>query len=280
MAIPGHLVTVTVGPASRTVIPLATVKTELGITGSGSDTKLSRIIAAVGRVFAGPEGMRRAFWRQTLSEQSPGYGGQVLPLSHWPVESVTSVTLGTSTVTASTYSVAQQRKDGLYSSSGWTRTGRPALGGSISGIASYDLDYTTVYVGGWVMPDKISEWAASTAYSVGDFVESTDPADLLLFECTTAGTSASTEPTWPTTAAGTVTDSTVTWTARAAVKLPEDIQEMALATVMEWFKPGLSPAPPGIAEDAWDGGRIRYDTAATVGRVLPGAFSSALAEYR
>lgn len=41
----------------------------------------------------------------------------------------------------------------------------------------------------------------------------------LLFEATVAGTSATTEPTWPTTVGGTVVDGTVTWTARAAARV-------------------------------------------------------------
>lgn len=59
-------------------------------------------------------------------------------------------------------------------------------------------------------------WAASTAYAAGAFVRPTSVTDTneLVFECTTAGTSAATEPTWPTADAGTVTDGTVTWTGR------------------------------------------------------------------
>lgn len=58
-----------------------------------------------------------------------------------------------------------------------------------------------------------SDWAASTAYVRGDYVQPTT-ATGLTYECTTAGTSDASEPTWPTTAGGTVVDNTVTWTAR------------------------------------------------------------------
>lgn len=54
-------------------------------------------------------------------------------------------------------------------------------------------------------------WAASTAYSVGDYVLPTAPNGHM-YKCTTAGTSGSTQPTWPTTNNGTVTDGTVVWT--------------------------------------------------------------------
>lgn len=64
---------------------------------------------------------------------------------------------------------------------------RPATGGSASPTA----------------------WAASTAYSVGDTAQPTT-ANGYYYRCTVAGTSGSTEPTWPTTS-GTVADGGVTW---------------------------------------------------------------------
>lgn len=54
-------------------------------------------------------------------------------------------------------------------------------------------------------------WAATTAYSLGDRVVPTS-SNGFYYECTTAGTSAGTEPTWPTTIGNTVVDGTVTWT--------------------------------------------------------------------
>ena len=56
------------------------------------------------------------------------------------------------------------------------------------------------------------EWAASTAYNVGDYVVTGTPTNGRLYKCTTAGTSGTSAPTWPTTAGGTVTDGTVVWT--------------------------------------------------------------------
>ncbi len=55
-------------------------------------------------------------------------------------------------------------------------------------------------------------WQASTAYSVGDVRLPSDFAYKYL-ECTIAGTSGSTEPTWPV-VGGTVTDGGVTWIVR------------------------------------------------------------------
>ena len=59
-----------------------------------------------------------------------------------------------------------------------------------------------------------SAWAASTAYALGDYVSATTKNGFR-YECTTAGTSGTAEPTWPTTAGTTVTDNTAVWTCRS-----------------------------------------------------------------
>ena len=60
----------------------------------------------------------------------------------------------------------------------------------------------------------VTAWAASTAYSIGDIRRPTAAAvgDERVFRCTTAGTSAGTEPTWVNTKAATTNDNTVVWT--------------------------------------------------------------------
>lgn len=62
-----------------------------------------------------------------------------------------------------------------------------------------------------------TNWAANTAYSLGDRRKATAAALGIHFEVTTAGTShATTEPTWNTTVGGTTADGTVTWTTRGS----------------------------------------------------------------
>ena len=63
----------------------------------------------------------------------------------------------------------------------------------------------------------VAAWAASTSFSVGDIRRATtDQASGLFFRCTTAGTSASSEPSWPTDIGSTITDNTCVWTAIAS----------------------------------------------------------------
>ena len=62
--------------------------------------------------------------------------------------------------------------------------------------------------------DAPGAWQATTAYSLTDYRTPTTPNGYR-YECTTAGTSGGTEPTWPTTVGGTVADGTAVWTCRA-----------------------------------------------------------------
>ena len=56
-------------------------------------------------------------------------------------------------------------------------------------------------------------WQSNTDYSLGTIVRPTTPNDHV-YECTTAGTSGTTEPVWPTTEGATVQDGSVVWTCR------------------------------------------------------------------
>ncbi len=59
-----------------------------------------------------------------------------------------------------------------------------------------------------------NQWKSSTAYGVGDIVHTVVAGNSFkFFQCTVAGTSGATEPTWPA-VGSTVADGTVTWQAR------------------------------------------------------------------
>jgi|TARA_Y100000033_G_scaffold24569_1_gene23143 lambda family phage minor tail protein L len=78
-------------------------------------------------------------------------------------------------------------------------------------------------------------WAASTAFSVGDVRRATSSQNSgLVFECTTAGTSGSSEPTWPTDIGSTLTDHTVVWTAISSIYA--DLSTLAPNAIIELFE--------------------------------------------
>ena len=64
-------------------------------------------------------------------------------------------------------------------------------------------------------------WAASTAYTLGAFVHATT-FNGFRYECTTAGTSGATEPTWPVVEGATVEDGTAVWTCRRSQLIIQD----------------------------------------------------------
>ncbi|WP_027714762.1 pilus assembly protein [Desulfuromonas sp. TF] len=80
-------------------------------------------------------------------------------------------------------------------------------------------------------------WTADTAYEVGDLIRKAIDGTDYIFECSVAGTSGSTEPTWPTSPGSSVTDGGVTWA------LPGDIIDMVkdtLAQVVQGARPSVN----------------------------------------
>jgi lambda family phage minor tail protein L len=78
-------------------------------------------------------------------------------------------------------------------------------------------------------------WQASNAYVIGDIVRATTTQTTgLVFRCTAAGTSASTEPAWPTDIGSTIVDSGVTWAAISSVF--EELSVLAPSAIIELFE--------------------------------------------
>lgn len=93
----------------------------------------------------------------------------------------------------------------------------------------------------------VAAWAASTAFSVGDIRRATtSQASGLWFRCSTAGTSASAEPKWPTDIGSTITDNTVVWTAISSVY--GDVSVLAPSAIIELFEVHLDSTLHGSSE--------------------------------
>ncbi len=93
----------------------------------------------------------------------------------------------------------------------------------------------------------IAAWAASTAFSIGDIRRATtSQASGLWFRCTTAGTSAGTEPSWGTDVGSTINDNTVVWTAISSVY--EDVSVLAPSAIIELFELHLNATLHGSSD--------------------------------
>lgn len=93
----------------------------------------------------------------------------------------------------------------------------------------------------------VSVWAASTAFAVGDIRRATTTQNSgLVFKCTTAGTSGSSQPAWPTDIGSTITDGTVVWTAISSVYA--DLSGLAINAIIELFQLQLVASLHGTSD--------------------------------
>lgn len=90
----------------------------------------------------------------------------------------------------------------------------------------------------------VAAWSGSTAFSVGDIRRaSVQQPSGLFFRCTTAGNSASAEPSWPNNVGDTVTDGTCVWTAIASAF--EELAKINPSAIIELFELRLDSALHG-----------------------------------
>lgn len=93
----------------------------------------------------------------------------------------------------------------------------------------------------------VAPWAASTAFSVGDIRRaSAQQASGLFFRCTTAGTSGSSEPNWPTDIGSTVTDNTCVWTGIPSAY--EELSKLNPSAIIELFELRLDSTLHGSSD--------------------------------
>lgn len=96
-------------------------------------------------------------------------------------------------------------------------------------VTEYPLDTQQAVTVEAVEGDGVSGWQQSQAYALDSYVQPT-VSNGYFYRCTTAGTSGSGEPSWPTTVGATVSDgSTAIWTCAGKVALTADVDYVATA---------------------------------------------------
>jgi hypothetical protein len=134
---------------ATSLVNLATVKTDLGISGSSEDTKLERYIHVA--TDAIEKYCRRTFSRDTaIVEKVAGFGTEKLRVARAPINSITSITYDGTTVDSDDYKIHNANAGLIFRSGGWwwdahltpSAARRPLPG-------SEDKLYTVTYDGGW-----------------------------------------------------------------------------------------------------------------------------------
>lgn len=250
------------------LVELATVKARLGVTGSAEDALLSGLIEdASSKIVSYLGGFDLA--RQTYTETARGYDRTRLPLSRWPVDSDSvSVTVGGDTETE--FTVESPDVGVLWLEDGWEDDDEELI--AVSYKAGYLIPQTTTAKG------NLTTWASATAYVAGAWVRPSTPSlSPYYMECTTAGTSGGTEPTWPD-AGSAVTDNSAVWTARKAWELPKAIRNAAWLGVQQ-ERARLVRADPSLSR--WtDGSLSESYFESAVSAELPPSVTRALDRWR
>lgn len=229
--------------STSSLISLAQVKLYLKITNTDSDTLLTSLISAASSSMISYLSIHPG--RQQYQETGRGGDQYRLYLSRLPVEEGT-LSVSISDVADTSWELEDPNTGILYRQGLWPYA---SLGGE-------NLSFT--YYAGFLLPDQVSDWAANTAKSVGSWVRPTS-SSLYRYECTTAGTTGATIPTFSSTIGGTVTDGTCIWTARQAQELPPFVSQWCFAEVLR-LKQGTETAP-GVA--SWTAGEISESYFAT-----------------
>lgn len=228
------------------LISLADAKRRLGISASTWDSLLSALIDDASSTIASALG--RPLGRQRYLETLSGNDRTRILLSRFPVDR-DSVTLEIDDTAQTDFTVEDPAVGMLY------REGLWPIGASEPNERPEESVEVT-YKAGYVLPDQIAAWANSAAVSALTWVRPTTPVGDLLMECTTAGTTDSSEPTWPTTAGTTVTSGTAVYTARHAEELPKAISSVAWLVVRRGYT--ASKFLTGTRELESDGQRIVF----------------------
>ncbi len=198
-------------------------------------------------------------WRQTYAEQTTDSEGTRLRPTRYPIENDPEVWLGSTALTKGLYRVDGQsrcrhelRRDPniAYAAASSGLPLATQINPSLVPLGSSNLADFRIpsYVAGYVPPGSINAaWKLSTDYSPGESISYGDDAgswvrprfSALLFECTTAGTSDTSEPAWP--------ESLAEWAPNFSYS---SLQWLAPPSSILVFEP-TTPGTSGTEEPIW-----------------------------
>jgi hypothetical protein len=259
------------------LIQLETVKSRLEIAASDSskDSYLGELIAEASDAIVAF--CNRPFARQQYTETVQFDGSEYLVLSRSPIESFEDPVVDGFSISGG---VISDENDGmLFRKERWIPVG------SDLNFSFYPVPDRAAkvwadvpYWAGYLLSGQDSDWPADTSVAAGAVVKSSDSSVLLRFECTTAGTTDSSEPVWPTADGETVTDNNVVWTARAVHFQPREVFRAAWETVHSYWNTDFRDTEilqRRISEEDWlEYARVRDD------RPLPVTAMGLLKNYR
>jgi hypothetical protein len=269
-------------PAGQNLISLSQVKLYLSSIDNDpdlpSDTLLNKLTGDASSGMIQFLGVHPG--RQQYRELSRGEGGYRRFLSRLPVERGTlAVTFNGEALTEDqptdefptttdglSFVLEDSELGQVYRQIGWYGWwGNQGWGGS----HAYNIIDT--YYAGYLLPDQVSDWKATTAISLGAFARPSRP-NLLRFECTTAGTSAASEPTWPAVIGAAIADGSITWTARAAIELPAIVSQWCWVEVFRLLA-DLDWGPNLVSRDVQGVSEARFSRKVDDGTLAPATIS-------
>lgn len=224
---------------SRDLATLAQVKAYIAsgsqVIGSTDDVTLAQMITAASLQIAevcSRNYLGYGFCAQNVTEIRNGTGLIQMRTRLWPILSITSITVGSNTLSAATgltgggYTFTQQWINLRGGAGGSTEAGFYNGGVFSLGFGNVELVYTGGYnTPGMTAVQQLPAWVLNTSYAAGAqiLVVNSSPTPSFVFTALTAGTSSGTIPTFPTALGDTVSDGSgateFTWQA-TSVALP------------------------------------------------------------